>query len=222
MKALDYPQWYEGGGVFKNDPSVPQFNLRFGWFLETQHEWAIEFSIDHTKYNTTINQTARVTGVINGQPVDQDTTLTSDFFNYRLHNGVNHIMFSLVNRKPLIGDLNQNLSLSLLTKAGLGILLPHAESTIMGNQSDVGPKTTSNLVGRDSGWWQLNGWTAGAEVALRFVVFRPIYLEVADKVAYGRLYNVPVYQGRADQNLWLNAVLFAVGFTVNDQNNDAP
>ena len=216
VKASDFPQ-----GVWGNDITVPQFNLRFGWFLERQHEWAIEFSVDHTKYNTDIGQTARVTGIVAGQPVDDDHVLTADYFNYRLHNGANHIMFSLVKRTPLLGDLNSSGSLSLLLKGGAGIMLPHAESTIMGNQSDVGPKKWGNLVGRDSGWWQVNGWTVGGEVALRLMTFRPVFLELSDKVAYAKLYNVPVYQGRADQILWMNAVVVALGVNLNDR-NDGP
>jgi hypothetical protein len=220
VKALDYAQWNDNGSVFNKDLTVPQFNLRFGWFLEQQHVWALELSVDHTKYNTTLGQTVRQTGVVNGVPVDRDVTLTEDYFNYRLHNGANHIMMSLVKRTPLLGELNESMSLSLLTKAGAGIMLPHAESTIEGHQSDVGPKTTSNLVGTGHGWWQLNGWTAGGEVALRWVVYRPIFFELSDKVAYAHLWNVPVYMGRADQSLWMNAVLFAFGITVNDHNNN--
>jgi hypothetical protein len=218
VKARDYPQWNDSGSIFNKDLSVPQFNLRFGWFLESQHEYALELSIDHTKYNTTLDQVAHVTGTVGGQTVDRWDALTADYFNYRLHNGVNHIMMSLVKRTPLFGDLNESGTLSLLTKAGAGIIVPHAESTIMGNKSDVGPKTWSNLVGTRSGWWQLNGWTTGGEVALRLVLFRPIYLELSDKVAYAHLWNIPVYQGRADQSLWMNALLFAFGITVNDHN----
>ena len=220
MKAIDYPQWNEGGSIFNKDLTVPQFNLRFGWFLEQQHKWAVEFSVDHSKYSTVLNQPSHITGTLNGQPVDQDVVLTPATFNYRLHNGVNHIMLSLVKRTPLLGELNSSLSLSMLIKGGAGLILPHAESTIMGNDSDVGPKKLSNLVGTRSGWWQLNGWTAGAEVAMRFVMVRPIWLEISDKVAYAKLWNVPVYQGRADQILWMNAIMLAFGVTLNDHNTN--
>ena len=219
VKATDFAQWNDSGYIFDKGITVPQFNIRYGWFLESQHEYALEFSIDHTKYNTTIGQTAHVSGMINGLPVDQDSVLTSDYFNYRLHNGANHIMLSLVKRTPLIGELNQSLSLSLLLKGGAGVMIPHAESTIFGKESDVGPKKASNAFGVSSGWWQLAGWTTGGEVAARFVFARPFFFELSDKVAYAHLWNVPVYQGRADQSLWMNAVLFAFGITTNDQNN---
>jgi hypothetical protein len=221
VRATDYPQWTDSGSVFNKDLSVPQFNLRFGWFIDTKREWAWEISLDHSKYNTTLDQVARVTGTIAGQPVDYDQALTGNYFNYRLHNGVNHLMLSLLKRTPLWGDLNTAGSASWLAKGGAGLIIPHAESTIMGNESDVGPKKTSNAIGTSSGWWQLNGWTAGAEIALRIVLFKPVYLELANKVAYAHLWNIPVYQGRADQSLWLFEPLFAIGFTMNGDSEEA-
>lgn len=214
VKAVDLPQWNEGGLIFDKAPTVPQFNLRFGRFLSSHHDLAIEFSLEHSKYTSTLNQVAHVTGMINGQPVDTDAVLTSDYFYYRLHNGANHIMVNLVKRFPLIGPLNQTYSLSLLVKGGVGIMLPHAESTIMGNASDVGPKSLGNMVGFSQGWWQINGWTTGAEVAVRFIPIKPIFLELSDKLAYAHLTNVPVYQGRADQILWMNAIIFNLGVTI--------
>lgn len=212
VKAVDYPQW---GEAISSDFTVPQFNLRYGRFLNSEHDLAIEFSVDHSKYSSTLNQTARVSGTINGLPVDRDEVLTPSFFNYRLHNGANHIMVNLVKRYPLIGPINQALSLSLFVKGGLGIMLPHAESTIMGNNSDVGPKSWGNLVGTNSGWWRLNGWTTAAEIAVRFIPVRPVFIELSNKLAYAHLSNVPVYRGKADQNLWMNALMFNIGVTVN-------
>ncbi len=215
VKAVDFPQWNDSGLIFDKDPSIPQFNLRFGRFLNARQDLAIEFSVDHSKYTSTPDQVARITGVINGQPVDQDAVLSENYFSYKLHNGVNHIMMNLVKRYPLFKEINQQYSFSLLAKGGLGIILPHAESTIFGNQSNVGPKSMDNLVGTSSGWWQLNGWTAAAEIAVRFIPIKPIFIELSDKVAYAKLTNVPVYQGRADQILWMNAIIFNLGVTVN-------
>ncbi|MBC7387141.1 MAG: hypothetical protein H7301_13395 [Cryobacterium sp.] len=221
VRAVDFAQWNDSGSIFNKDLTVPQFNFRFGFFLEQQHEWALEFSLDHSKYSSVIGQTARISGTVDGLPVDEMKTLDADYFNYRLHNGVNHVMMSLVKRTPLFGDLNQPGSFSLLTKGGLGLIIPHAESTIMGKNSDVGPKKWGNMLGTSTGWWQLNGFTLGAEVAIRFTPFRPLFLELSDKLAYAKLWNVPVYQGRADQVLWMNSVLLAVGFTFNDH-SDGP
>jgi hypothetical protein len=61
-------------------------------------------------------------------------------------------------------------------------------------------------------WWQLNGWTAGVEVGLRYRVYKTMYVEATTKAAYGVLRGVPVYQGTADQNLWMTEQVVSVGF----------
>ena len=33
-------------------------------------------------------------------------------------------------------------------------------------------------------WWQVNGWTTGVELGFRFVLYKSVYLELTDKVAY--------------------------------------
>jgi hypothetical protein len=42
--------------------------------------------------------------------------------------------------------------------------------------------------------------------------YRPVYLEATIKEAYGKLYNVPVYQGTADQSLWMTEGVLSMGF----------
>lgn len=209
VSASDDKQW--NTGVFDKDLTVPQYNIRVGRYMDPQHKWAIEFSLDHTKYTSNIGQVARVTGKINGKTVNKDMVLTKDFFDYKLHNGANHIMVNMVRRLGLIGTIESRHSLSAVFKAGAGIMLPHSDNTIDGNKNDVGKKTMSNAVGFTHGWWQLNGWTVGGEVGLQYVVYKPIYLEFADKVAYADMWNIPVYEGKASQNVWVNVVTLSMG-----------
>lgn len=206
VHAQDFPQQ-----LISNDLTVPQFNLRVGKFLNANEDLAIEFSLDHTKYSTIANQTAHVTGTINGAPVDQDMVLTPSTFSYKLHNGANHVMMNLVKRKPVFGPINRSWTLSALFKGGVGIMLPHAENTVFGNNVDVGRKSWGNMVGTNSGWWRLNGWTIGGEVTARLMTWKPVFLDFSEKVAYASLGNVPVYQGKADQKLWVNEIVCTLG-----------
>jgi hypothetical protein len=61
-------------------------------------------------------------------------------------------------------------------------------------------------------WWQVNGWTAGVEVGVRYRVYKSIFLELTQKFAYGALRKVPVYQGSADQTLWMSEQVLSAGF----------
>ena len=120
-------------------------------------------------------------------------------------------MVSLTHRNPLIRQYQDHLSLTLLIKGGLGIVIPHPENTIFGHQSDVGPKNLGNALGVSSGWWQLKGWTIGLETGLRLALYQPFFIEIADKLAFSKMYGIPVYKGSATQSIWMNEWLFLLG-----------
>lgn len=189
----------------------PQENVRVGKFLNPQQTFAVELSIDHSKYNTDLNQNALVSGTINNAPVNANQVLTDQYFNYALHNGLNHVMVNAVWLHHLAGPVKEPGDLELISRVGAGILLPHAENTIFGQQNQVGPKN-ENICCSSGDWWQVNGWTAGVEMGVRYTVYRSIYLELTQKVAYGVLRNVPVYQGTADQTLWMSEQVLSTGF----------
>ena len=193
------------------DFTNPQENMRFGKFMNDEKTFAIEFSLDHSKYNTDTNQTANVTGTIGNAPYNGNMVLNDQNFNYALHNGLNHLMINAVWLKHLNGPVQQPGDLQLISRVGAGILLPHADNTIFGKENQVGPKNEHVCCGNGD-WWQINGWTAGVEVGVRYRVFKAMYLELTQKIAYGVLRNVPVYQGVADQNIWMSEQVLSTGF----------
>jgi len=194
------------------DLTNPQENVRVGRFMNPEKTFAIEFSLDHSKYNTDLNQTASVSGTINNQPTNGNMVLNAQNFNYTLHNGLNHIMLNGVWLQHLHGPEQQPGDLQLISRAGAGILLPHADNTILGNANEVGPKNENVCCSSSKDWWQVNGWTAGVEVGVRYRVYKTIYVELTQKFAYGALKNVPVYKGTADQNIWMSEQVFSAGF----------
>lgn len=200
-------------GIFRGDLFGAQYNIRFGRFINADRTLGVEFSLDHTKYTSTVGQTAQVTGLVAGVPTNAYSQLTDQFFSEQLHNGANHVMVNAVYRLPLIGETNETLSVAAIAKGGAGIMLPHTADTILGNDNNVGNKTLSNSIGLNNGWWQLNGWTAGAEFGLRVVLFKPVYLELTDKVAYAHFGDLPAYQGTLQQNLLMNEIVLSLGFT---------
>jgi hypothetical protein len=199
------------GDIFTTSLFGPQYNFRIGRFINDS--FGVELNFDHTKYTTIVGQTANVTGGIGGTPVNGPYQLTNTFFSEVLHNGANHLMINGVYRSPLVGKLNETSSLAFIGKAGAGVMLPHTTDTILGNTNNVGDKTFSNSFGLTNGWWQLNGWTAGAELGFRYVVWKPVYLELTDKVAYSYFGDLPAYQGTLQQSLWMNEIILSVGFT---------
>jgi hypothetical protein len=206
--------------MLRGDLLGPQFNVRIGRFFNDSQRIGIEFSLEHSKYQSVIGQVAQVDGTVNGMPTNAPMVLTHQFFSEVLHNGANHVMISGVNRLPLFGQVNETWSSSALFKLGAGVMLPHTTDTVTGMTNNVGPKTLRNAIGLDHGWWQLNGWTAGGEAALRFVLHKPVYLELSDKLAYAQLINLPAFHGNLSQSLWMNEIVLSAGVTLGESRSD--
>lgn len=192
--------------------TLPQENVRVGKFLNPEKTFAIEFSLDHSKYQTDLGQVAQVSGMVNRQPYNANMVLDANNFFYALHNGLNHLMINAVWLHHLAGPEKQAGDLQLISRAGAGILLPHADNTVFGKQNEVGPKNENICCFSSNDWWQVNGWTAGVEVGVRYRVYKSVYLELTQKLAYGALRKVPVYQGFADQTLWMSEQVLSAGF----------
>jgi hypothetical protein len=190
----------------------PQENIRVGRFLNAEKTFAVEFSLDHSKYNTNLDQTAYVSGTVNNQPYNKNLVLSEQNFDYMLHNGLNHVMLNAVWLHHLYGPEQKPGDLQLISRAGAGILVPHAETTVFGQQPDVGPKTQNVCCFSSNDWWQINGWTTGIEVGVRYRIIESMYLELTSKVAYGVLRGVPVYQGSANQTIWMTEEVLSAGF----------
>jgi hypothetical protein len=121
-------------------------------------------------------------------------------------------MVNAVWLRHLRGPEKQPGDLQLISRVGAGLLIPHADNTIFSNANEVGPKNTNVCCFSSTDWWQINGWTAGVEVGLRYRVYKTMYLELTAKGAYGVLRGVPVYKGTADQTIWMSEQVLSTGF----------
>jgi hypothetical protein len=186
-------------------------NLRIGRFIDEDKKFAVELSLDHTKYTSTEGQTALVTGANSGGVGNQQ--LTNQYFTYMLHNGLNHLMVDLVYRKSIFGELNATSNLAFIGKIGTGLAIVHPYNIINGNQNDEGQKEFRNYLGVNNGWWRIVGISTGVEVGVRYVVWKPVYLELTNKQIYTDMSNIPVYQGIASQKLWSHETVLSLGYT---------
>jgi len=213
-RASDFPSSPEDTltSLFNLDLTNPQNNVRIGKFLNLEKTFAVELSIDHSKYNVDLGQTVTIDGTVKNVAYNRDVVLTADNFNYTLHNGLNHVMVNAVWLRHLRGPENQPGDLQLISRVGAGLLIPHADNTIFGNANEVGPKNSNVCCFSSTDWWQINGWTAGVEVGLRYRVYKALYVELTAKGAYGVLRGVPVYKGTADQVIWMSEQVLSTGF----------
>ena len=121
-KAHDKPDF---DAIYKNpiEISIPQYNYRLGFYLNESHTKAIELNFDHIKYVVTDGQTVHVTGRINGQQVDGDSTLNSDRFLHLEHtDGGNLLHINYVQQKTLkMNKAKTRPLINLIWKAGAGM-----------------------------------------------------------------------------------------------------
>lgn len=193
---------------------VPSFtqpdNVRLGAFCGDAKQFGVELSLDHTKYTSTRDQLAWVSGQNSGGVGKQ--TLTAHYFSYKLHNGINLFTLNAVFRQPIFGELGETNSLAFLGRLGVGPAIVHPQIVVNGGASDVGSKDfLHNLVGYESGWWRVVGASVGLEAGLRYVFFRPLFLELTDKEAFITMRRIPVFQGKAAHNVWQNELVLTLG-----------
>jgi hypothetical protein len=206
VKAHDHRGWDED--FFNTALTVPQYNYRLGYFFNEKQDFAFEINFDHTKYIITEGQDVRVKGKMTGKDVDGTINFSGDKgFYYFLNNGANFLLFNLVKRFQIYHTDNKYLKVDLLTKAGIGPVIPHVENSLFGQANDPG--------------FQIGGWNAGVETALRVTAFKYAYLEFAQKVDYARYSGLKVYEGTARQAFGTYELILSLGITLPTGKNNA-
>jgi hypothetical protein len=106
--------------------SVPQFNIRLGWYYK--EGWDLSIGYDHMKYVMRKGQTLRLNGVIEGTDSLDGTYTDSDGeipikheeLHYENTNGLNYISLQLNNTKPLYETNNRNFAIQRRWGFGAG------------------------------------------------------------------------------------------------------
>ncbi|MGC4057637.1 MAG: hypothetical protein QM743_05870 [Chitinophagaceae bacterium] len=168
----DKPGW-NTKSIFKQPISIPQYNYRLGYWFDDN--WAVELNFDHTKYQVEQEQLLHVTGTVNHQAVDTYLINRGNIL-WQLSNGANFFLFNIVRRVQIPKMHYRNFNASLLTKAGVGFMVPHVENTIFGRSNNPG--------------FQFGGWDIGAEATLRLTFFRYAYLEYCNKLGVCPLFRI--------------------------------
>ncbi|NOQ75839.1 MAG: hypothetical protein GQ574_27790 [Crocinitomix sp.] len=126
LQASDRPSRNFATYVNLSTISVPQFNVRFGWYYK--HRWDVSIGYDHMKYVMKKNQNLYING-------DAGTTTTSQLsgtytdatglipireqdLHYENTNGLNYISIQLSNTAPLYKTKNRKFAIQ--RRAGMG------------------------------------------------------------------------------------------------------
>jgi len=187
-------------GLFSHSLTGPQYNFQIGYFFKKNTSFEVNFV--HAKAIVTQNQSVQMTGTLNNQPVNTNVVLSEDVLKYQLNNGANFALFNIVQRFPLLRKPGQTGSLSVLTKAGMGFVVPHVDNTLFGVHNDEG--------------FEFSGPDLGIEIAVRLHLFRAFFAEFCQKGVYARYRNLNINQGSAEQELWahVSSLSFGASFRV--------
>jgi hypothetical protein len=197
-KAKDQPDMHD---FFKTPLTVPQYVLNVGYFFANKPDWGIEASWDHLKYVVIDNQVMHLVGDIGGKHYDLDTLVTPGFVHFEHTNGNNYGMVSGVRRFTLLGKFNQVNRLSILTKAGAGVLVPKTDSHVFGKHND-GP-------------FRVSGVVIGISTALRYDFYKFFYLEGSLKGAFADYTNAKLYEnGRAHHTFFSVQYIWSAGVNI--------
>lgn len=195
---------YDLGNVNADNKAAPSgggfsTHIRAGFFFDHEQKMAVELNIDPVTYHVTDDQNVNLKGTIEHHSIDTNFAFSSkNGYSYYL-NSSNLILVNFVYRMKLVKTQSNNFRIDLLAKAGFGPVMPHVINTLGGKTAE-------------SPAFQLAGWDAGIEAALRFTIMRHVFLEVAPKYTYASYTDVNVYNGTATQKLKATQVVFSLGY----------
>lgn len=175
-------------------------NIKVGYFFDYNQNWAVELSYEPIKYHVTDAQKMKMSGTVENNKID--TTIVFSAANGYFYNldGSNMISLNLVRRFQLLQDKRHFVRLDALAKAGGGPVMPHVYNSLAGKVAEY-PS------------FQLGGWNAGIEAALRVTLFRYVFVEGAYKYSRASYTDVGVFNGTAKQTLGISQVIFSGGIT---------
>jgi len=199
MAAHDKPKGWHVDYVNPANMTIPQTNLKLGYFI-TDH-YSVAIGVDHMKYVMTQNQTANVSGYVN-LPLDQagsvhnrdyDNTPVNftdeTFLTYEHTDGLNYINTEIARhddisklfRLPNIDKVQINLTEGI----GGGVLYP---------------KTNTKLLGKDRhDDFHISGYGLSAKAGINFTFFKHFYLQGELKGGYIDMHDIRTTKSNDDK-----------------------
>lgn len=197
VKAHDKPKGYHIDYVNPARMTIPQTNLRIGYFI-TDH-YNVSIGVDHMKYVMTQDQTANVTGQIdlplsevgsihNGFYDNTPTVMSKDFLMFEHTDGLNYI-HAQINRVDDISKLftignTDVFQVNLTEGIGGGFLYPKTNATLLSKQR------------HDD--FHVSGYGVSAQVGLNLTFFKHFFIQGELKGGYIDMQDIKTTSSNAD------------------------
>ena len=188
--------------------TIPQTNLRIGYFISDNYNISIGF--DHMKY--VMYNDRRVSysgyypnpGTYNENPANGELTLDEDFLLFEHTDGLNYVNteISRVDDISKLFKINNTDKIQVNVTEGIG-------------GGFLYPKTNTTLLGKDRyDEFNIAGYGVSAKVGLNVTFFKYFFIQTELKGGYIEMNNIRTTQDKADsaeQNFWFLQRILTVG-----------
>ncbi|WP_264551312.1 hypothetical protein [Flavobacterium sp. N2038] len=228
MSAHDKPKGWHVDYVNPVNMTIPQTNLRLGYFFSDHY--SVTIGVDHMKYVMTQNQIANVTGNIN-LPADQDGSIYNGVYNntpvdmsqggaveggmpagstgtpfliYEHTDGLNYIntevsRFDDVSKWFGLPNIDK-VQINLTEGLGIGLLYPKTNTTLLGKER------------HDD--FHVSGYGVSAKAGLNITFFKHFYIQGELKGGYINMQDIRTTtssEDKASQDFFFFQRIIAVG-----------
>lgn len=208
VAAHDKPKGYHIDYLNPARMTIPQTNLRIGYFISDHYNISIGF--DHMKYvmynDRRVNYSGYYpnAGSYNENPADGQLTLDEDFLLFEHTDGLNYVNTEI----SRVDDISKLFRINNTDKIQVNI------TEGMGG-GFLYPKTNTTLLGKDRyDEFNVAGYGLSAKVGLNLTFFKYFFIQTELKGGYIEMNNIRTTQDRADsaeQNFWFFQRIIAFG-----------
>lgn len=208
MVAHDKPKGYHIDYIIPSKMTVPQTNYKLGYFISDHYSVAI--GADHMKYVMTQNQTATITGTIDGNPpfngiyTSTPTVLTEDFLMFEHTDGLNYIYTEIARQDDIsqwFGIKNTDkFQININEGFGIGVLYPKTNTTLMGKKR------------HDD--YHFSGYGTSIKAGINLTIFKYFTIEGVVKGGYINMPNIRTTASTSDsasQHFFFSETILAFG-----------
>lgn len=191
--AHDKPKGWHVDYITPGRMTIPQTNFKLGYFITDKY--SVSLGVDHMKYVMTQNQTANITGVIDGNPPfnrgynNTPTVLTEDFLMFEHTDGLNYVYSEFARQDDIshwFGIKNTDkFQVNINEGFGIGVLYPKTNSTLLGKER------------YDE--FHVSGYGTSIKAGINFTIFKYFTIEGALKGGYINMQDIRTTKSSSDK-----------------------
>ena len=206
--AHDKPKGWQMDYIIPSRMTIPQTNFKFGYFVTDKY--SVSIGVDHMKYVMTQNQTANITGLIDGNPPFNGgynatpTVLTKEFLMFEHTDGLNYIYSEFARQDDIshwFGIKNTDkFQVNINEGFGLGFLYPKTNTTLLGKER------------YDE--FHVSGYGTSIKAGINLTFFKYFTIEGVLKGGYINMQDIRTTQSKSDsasQSFFFGETILAFG-----------